>query len=364
MAIIQVETPTGVERVEIAGETPTEQEVQAIRQQFFGETSSPEIDLATASMAEIRDYARQRRALGISPKTGQPLTEEEFINEYKEPGVDYDTGVDDVQGFSRIQFGRMDTAEEKANYLQERVGEDGFRTDALGRFIITEQGRQRLGMGEGKPIAVDEEGLSFGDLKEFAGQSGVPILTGIGASLMASGVGFFPGLAIVGLAAGAGKILDEAFETAEGYQRQSLADVGRDAAMEAVFAGVGEGIGRGISKIFGRIIKGPGGPENEVLRQQAREMIDRGLRPTVAGATNEQFRPILNRLQAVYEGSSRIEQQPSKTLISCLANCAPLQALVLVLWMIWGKLFRKMSCLFMAHKTTSWLKRSATWTRQ
>jgi hypothetical protein len=73
MAIIQVETPTGVERVEIAGETPTEQEVQAIRQQFFGETSSPEIDLATASMAEIRDYARQRRALGVSPTTGQPL---------------------------------------------------------------------------------------------------------------------------------------------------------------------------------------------------------------------------------------------------------------------------------------------------
>jgi hypothetical protein len=302
MAIIQVETPTGVERVEIAGETPTEQEVQAIRQQFFGETSSPEIDLATASMSEIRDFARQRRALGVSPTTGQPLTEEEFINEYKEPGVDYDTGVDDVQGFSRIQFGRMDTAEEKANYLQERVGEDGFRTDALGRFIITEQGRQRLGMGEGKPIAVDEEGLSFGDLKEFAGQSGVPILTGIGASLMASGVGFFPGLAIAGIGAGVGKILDEAVETAEGYQRQSLADVGRDAAMEAAFAGVGEGIGRGLSKIFGRIIKGPGGAENEVLRQQAREIIGRGLRPTVAGATNEQFRPILNRLQAVYEG--------------------------------------------------------------
>ena len=302
MAVIQVETPTGVERVEIAGETPTEQEVQAIRQQFFGETSSPEIDLATASMSEIRDYARQRRALGVSPKTGQPLTEEEFINEYKEPGVDYDTGVDNVQGFSRIQFGRMDTAEEKANYLQERVGEDGFRTDALGRFIITEQGRQRLGMGEGKPIAVDEEGLSFGDLKEFAGQSGVPILTGIGASLMASGVGFLPGLAIAGIGAGAGKILDEAVETVEGYQRQSLADVGRDAAMEAAFAGVGEGIGRGLSTVFGRIIKGPGGAENEVLRQQAREMIDRGLRPTVAGATNEQFRPILNRLQAVYEG--------------------------------------------------------------
>jgi len=147
--------------------------------------------------------------------------------------VDYNTGLDNVEGFSRIQFGRMETPEEKAAYLETRVGPEGYRTDALGRFILTDQGRQTLGMGKGKELAIDEEGLSFGDVKEFFGQSGVPIATGIGASLMASGVGFFPGLLIAGAGAAAGKALDEGVEAMEGLQRQSLSDVGRDVAFEA-----------------------------------------------------------------------------------------------------------------------------------
>ena len=35
MAIINVETPQGIVKVEIAGDTPTEQETNAIRSQFF-----------------------------------------------------------------------------------------------------------------------------------------------------------------------------------------------------------------------------------------------------------------------------------------------------------------------------------------
>ena len=83
---------------------------------------------------------------------------------------------------------------------------------------------------------------------------------------------------------------------------QSPGEIARDAAMEGVFGAAGEGVGRGISKLCGRIIKGPGGEANEALRAQARDVINRGYRPTVAGATSEEFRPILNRLQAVYEG--------------------------------------------------------------
>ena len=36
MAIINVETPQGIVKVEIAGEQPTQQEADAIRSQFFG----------------------------------------------------------------------------------------------------------------------------------------------------------------------------------------------------------------------------------------------------------------------------------------------------------------------------------------
>lgn len=312
MGIIKVDTPDGVKQVQIAGDTPTEQEQELILNTFFAEDSAtatspsprtgPEIDFATASLDEIREYNQLLRSQGISPFTGQQITEEEFVNNYKEPGVDYTSGVDGFEGFSRFQFGRMETNEEKANYLSRVVGEGGYRQDALGRFIITQQGRERLGMGKGPDVAVDEEGLSFADVKEFAGQAGVPILAGVGASLMTSGVGFVPGALMVAGAASAGKLVDEAVESIEGLQRQTLSEVGRDAAFEGAFAFIGEGVGRTLSNLFGRLFKGPGGATNEALRAEAREIIDRGLRPTIAGATSAEFRPILNRLQAVYEG--------------------------------------------------------------
>ena len=124
MAIIKVDTPDGVKKVEIAGDTPTQEEQQLILNTFFPEPQgvrrqAGEIDLTTASIEEIREYNRALRSQGIDPTTGGQMTEEEFINTYKEPGVDYSTGVDDVTGFSRFQFGRMDTAEEKKAYLTQ-----------------------------------------------------------------------------------------------------------------------------------------------------------------------------------------------------------------------------------------------------
>jgi hypothetical protein len=306
MGDIIIETPQGNVQIEIEGDAPNEKEKKAIMDKFFSQPSiqpkAQNLDLSDASVEEIQDYARQKRLEGIDPLTNQAITEDEFISKYKEPGVDYSTGLDSIGSFSRFGYGRMDTDEERAGYLREKVGEDGFRQDALGRFILTKKGRQTLGMGKGKEIAIDEEGLSFNDLKDFAGATAAPIGAAIGASLMASGIGFIPGVALVGAAGFAGKALDEAVEYSQGLQKQSFGDVLRDSAFEGAFALAGEGVGRGISSFFGRLIKGPGGPENEALRAQARKLVNQGFRPTVAGATDESFRPILNRLQSIYEG--------------------------------------------------------------
>ena len=320
MGVIKVETPQGVVSVEIEGEEPTQQEMQEIDEQFFASVPAPSIDLTTASREEIRDYARAQRLAGISPETGKPITEDEYISNYKEPGVDYSTGVDSVGDFSRFQFGRMDTDDEKSNYLKTVVGDEGFRVDALGRHILTQDGRTKLGLGEGRELAVDEEGFSFNDVKEFAGATALPIIAGTGAAIASSGVGFFPGMLIVGLAGAGGKLLDEGIEAAEGLQMQSGTDIARDAALEGVFAGGGELFGRGLSKLFGRIIKGPGGAENEALRAQAREVIAKGFRPTIAGATDEAFRPVLNRLQAVYEGVFPNQKAAMQNLEQSLAQ--------------------------------------------
>ena len=307
MGIIQVRTPNqGVVKVRIAGDKPTTEELQNIKMQFSPpETATESIkkpDLSTATFEEIETYKRELESRGIDPASGEKLTEDEFIRRYKEPGVDYSSGVDGVEGFSRFQYGRMETDEEKANYLNSVVGKDGYREDMMGRFILTKKGRKKLGMKDGPEIAVDEEGFSFADVKDFAGQAGLPILAGIGATIAASGLGIIPGTLVVGGATALGKLLDEGIETVEGFQRQSPSDVARDAAIEGVFGAGGELFGRTLSGIFGRIIKGPGGEANEALRARAREVIEKGYRPTIAGATDESFRPVLNRLQAVYEG--------------------------------------------------------------
>ena len=323
MAIVKIENPftKTIEQVEIAGDDPTQQELDTLFQLFQSEQPTVgDVDLASASVEEIRDYARQARLAGVNPVTGEQLTEDEYVSNYKEPGVDYRTGVDSVAGFSRFQFGRMDTDQEKSNYLKTVVGDEGFRVDALGRHILTQDGRTKLGLGEGRELAVDEEGFSFNDVKEFAGATALPIIAATGAAIASSGVGFLPGMLIVGLAGAGGKLLDEGIEAAEGLQMQSGTDIARDAAFEGVFAGGGELVGRGISKLFGRIIKGPGGAENEALRAQAREVIAKGFRPTIAGATDEAFRPVLNRLQAVYEGVFPNQKAAMQNLEQSLAQ--------------------------------------------
>jgi hypothetical protein len=308
MGIIKVKSPSGIIQVKIAGDTPTEEESRAISQSLSGlGASSGELggiakpNLAEMTTDQIREYARMRRQAGITP-SGERMSAEEYASvPYEEQGVDYTQGLQDLGNFSRFGYGRMDTDQERANYLTKNIGKDTFRKDPLGRFILTQKGRDALGMGKGPEVSIDEEGLSWGDFKEFLGQAALPTAAGIGAALTFSGVGTIPGIAIAGAAAAAGKALDEGIESAQGLQDQGLGEVMRESAMEGVFSMAGEGLGRGISKVFGRMIKGPGGAENEVLRKQARDLIARDFKPTIGGATGEQFRPILNRMQALYE---------------------------------------------------------------
>lgn len=326
MGIIKVRTPGGIIQVRIAGDAPTEEESLAIAESLSGmgqgQMSRP--NLARMTTEQIEEYSRMRQQAGITA-TGEQMSPEEYANVYREEGVDYTQGLQDTGPFSRFGYGRMDTDKERENYLRSTVGEGGFRKDALGRFVLTTQGRQKLGMGEGPELAIDEEGLSYGDFKEFLGQSGLSMAAGIGAGLMASGVGLVPGVLIAGGAAAAGKVLDESIESAQGLQDQTFNDVMRDAAFEGVFSMAGEGLGRGFSKLAGRLIKGPGGEENEVLRAQARELLDRGFRPTVEGATGEGFRPILNRLQSVYEAVFPNKKAATQNLDNIVAELRALR---------------------------------------
>jgi hypothetical protein len=307
MAVIKVAGPDGsIQRFQIAGDKPTEEEITAIHGvltggKVGGPPSSEGSQYTSATLEQIRAYAQQKRQLGITPEGTKMTPEEAAAVPYEEQGVDYTQGLQDIGNFSRFGYGRMETDQERANYLAQKIGKDTFRKDPLGRFILTQKGRDALGMGKGPEVSIDEEGLSWGDVKEFLGQSALPLAAGIGAALTFSGVGTIPGILIAGGAAAAGKALDEGIEYAQGLQDQSFKDVMRDSAMEGVFSAAGEGAGRLVAKGFGRLIKGAAGPENEVLRKEGLDLIRQGYQPTIGGATNEAFRPILVRMQALYE---------------------------------------------------------------
>ena len=300
MAIVQIENPftKTIEQVEIAGDDPTQQELDTIYQLFQSEQPNiGELDFATASPDEIRAYANHLREAGLDPVTRQPLAPSERT--LKAPGVDYTSGLQDFG--LRAGFGARETAEEKAAYLTDKVGADGFRQDKGGRFILTQAGRTALGLGEGSELAIDEEGLSRFDVADFAGASGVPLAAGIGAGLLLSGTGFLVAAPAVGVTMGLAKLADEAYETSQGYQRQTSDEILKDALVEGAFGATGEVLGRGISSIFGRILKGSGSAEAEAARAQGRELVKQGFLPTVEGAAPG-VRPVLNRLQAIYEG--------------------------------------------------------------
>ena len=302
MGVIVVAGPNGDAEFEVDGEKPTQAELAEIDrilypQEYAARDVVRKSPVSGASMEQIREYARMREQAGITPD-GKQMSPEEYANVYREEGVDYTTGLQDVGNFSRFGFGRMETDEGRANYLRRSVGEGGFRQDALGRFVLTKQGRETLGMGEGAELAIDEEGLSFGDLKEFLGQSGMPLAAGIGAGLMASGVGFVPGVLISAGAAGVAKVLDEGIEYAQGLQDQTFQDVMRDAAVEAAFSGAGEVFGRGVSKVLGRFFKGPDTKFSEEQRAALRAALAEKAVPSIAGVTPAEFRPGLRLLDA------------------------------------------------------------------
>ena len=194
MAIVKIKNPftDKIEQVKIAGEDPTQEELNAFvnfSQQEFSGGLRGDFNFATATPDEIRDYARLMRQKGIDPVTRKPLTPEQLKDaDLKDPGVDYETGVKDFG--LRYKLGNLELQSEKEEYLKDKVGEDGFRLDKGGRFILTNKGREALNLGEGKELAIDEEGASRYDIADFAGTGGLSLATGIGAGILMSGTGF------------------------------------------------------------------------------------------------------------------------------------------------------------------------------
>ena len=116
MGFITVEGPSGDIEVEIEGDTPTPQEIEAITRALHPErsparaapASEPPVSLSSATPEQIREYARMRQQAGLTPE-GEKMTADEYASVYREEGVDYTQGLQDTGNFSRFGYGRMDT---------------------------------------------------------------------------------------------------------------------------------------------------------------------------------------------------------------------------------------------------------------
>jgi hypothetical protein len=270
MGIIQVRTPSGIQKVRIAGDTPTAVEQQAI----------------------VRAFSQQQPT-ETAPEPTLPTRD-----------IDYDTGVQDI--LFRKEFSKGDNEEEKRLRLQELgVPEDAVQIDSDGEFLINrdlipDDIKSKYNIEGTGLLAVDEKkGFTKYDFADFYGETRGPLGFGITASMMLSPVGLVRAALGTGLAGALGRYVDEYEESEEGLSRETDAELGRAALGEFLATAGGEGIGRGVTAVLGRIFKGAGGDSVNETRRIAREAISEGASPTLRAANES---PILGRLQAIYEG--------------------------------------------------------------
>ena len=167
MGRIKVNTNLGPVFVNIRGDNPTDEEKELILSKI---KELPQSDFTEApSIAEMDAFQKQRTSLKQEDKKEKDTL--------KDPEVDYTSGLQDLS--IRLGFSNKELDSEKTAYLKDVIGEGGFRQDKGGRFIITKQGREKLNLGEGPELAIDEEGLSRYDVVDFVGEAGLPLGVGI-----------------------------------------------------------------------------------------------------------------------------------------------------------------------------------------
>jgi len=115
MAVISVNTPSGVKRVMIAGDTPTDAELDRLRSRF---PDDPDFSYDVV--------AKQ-----------QPASEDVNIDPVEETATVVDEPDSEIESSSlRYQYGHMETDEERAGLLTRLLGEGTFERVAEDVFVV------------------------------------------------------------------------------------------------------------------------------------------------------------------------------------------------------------------------------------
>ena len=224
MGRIRINTPQGIATVDIEGDTISAGELDRLRQ------------LAPTEAGETFDYTVVEDEM-VTEETPAPEPEPELIT-----GEVRDTLL-------RLEVGRMDTDEEKANLLTINLGEGTVEHVGPDTFIIDQDKvspeiRQKYGLGDTGKIYFNKPGFTLPDLADFAGAHGPVVVGAIGASIAASSLAWAPAMAVVGTTAMAVKAVDEGIEWLQGLNRQSVGEVAAAIVIEGPLNAIFEGGGR------------------------------------------------------------------------------------------------------------------------
>ena len=310
MSIIQIETPDGIQQVEIEGDTPTEAEQSLIKETFF----QPRGALSTEEM--VRSALDQPSSAGREEQTQLPAFEP------SNPGEVEDLGF-------QFFYGRADSAGDRAKRLEHKFGPGSYQqVEGTDKFVllldsISPEIKKDMDLPETGTIWVNEPGLSVYDVAAFGGAEAAPMATALGAGLMFSGIGLVPGMILMAGAGAGGKAFDEFVieDRLEKMNTQTDDEVYGDVALTGAFYGLGEGIGRGVWALGRGLLKGPGAKPDaarigelvaggmgrtaatriarEEAKTQLRGAVKAGARPPVAEVSQK---AILGRMQSIYEG--------------------------------------------------------------
>ena len=206
----------------------------------------------------------------------------------------------------RGRLGYKDNQAEALSYLESVAGKGQVVQDPAGRYALTPQGMLSAGLPpspQGLPTLVEEPGLTRYDVADIMGD--IPVALGaLGGGLMASGMGFIPGMAAAAAGAGLGKLAGEAGEGLLGWNEQPTLEVLGDVTKEAAMGGASEIGYRGLIAPFGRAIMAPGAPwgswwsrkpwmdpEKVAIAETARRM---DIQPSISNITRH---PLYGRIQ-------------------------------------------------------------------
>ena len=231
----------------------------------------------------------------------------------------------------RYEFGKRDTAQEQEEFLTQVYGPDSFVKDNRGRYLLNldnispeVKARQNL-PDEGGLMWFNKPGGGFlglfdmPDIVEFGGRYRGELIGGTAVALATTGLGLLPASILIGLGAGTGKGFDELIEYDQGTQRQTPDEIYGDVATATAYNALGNFIVGGAIRTVGKLIRGPGNPDAQVIsdlmdqglsesaakaaavqmqRTATRDAIKGGARPTIQEATGK---AVLGRIQAIQE---------------------------------------------------------------